>query len=253
MGMNIPDLIPYYFGFVIIFGLFKLEVLNHFNLNQLGTIVSITAIYILFGVGLASVKGFEYTSHLGDFVSPIIALIGAVLVYKTIIIQVDANKAQKEGLEKETEYRNAIDEINSITKSIDSIKEDIRNLSLVYRDNQQLITVTGISALKKFSILKNTGIDGTFESTIQTIASVMFDLVNVRGRILKLKKSRRRDELYLRTKTIYALGISKTIQDYIFILPKNSSDLFSYEWDIIYHANNAFKEQENQYELYPDL
>lgn len=247
--MKPDDLVPFFFGGVIVAGAIQFGVLKAAKNHMEKTIIIIIGSYLILGIGLVRFKGLGFAGQLGDFMNPVIALVSAMLIYRTIKVQIEANRTQKEGLEKETEYRNVNDEIISIETSIDGIKEDIRNLSINYRDNQEQITVTGISALEAFSSYKDKQIHGTFQSVIQTVASVLSDLVNIRRRIIQLNKSRIRDELFRRTASIYALGISMTIRDYISEPPKSSGEKYAYERDVIYRANETFQFQAIMFEF----
>ncbi|MFZ4400912.1 MAG: hypothetical protein ACOYO1_12825 [Bacteroidales bacterium] len=111
-----------------IFILIKFRFVNLFNLNNLG----------------------ELGDTIGGIAGPIINLLGAILVYKSFLIQIEANRIQLENIEQERSF-------NSLWELYKESKNDIYNFEYLYiRDNTQNVVLKGFHSFDRLIIeLKN--------------------------------------------------------------------------------------------------
>ena len=103
----------------------------------------------------------ETTSPIGDTIggitSPIVGLIGSVLVYYALKEQITANKIILNQLENQKKEEIERKKIQHISYQIDAIKSDIDNFSTVkiisnsmFSNQEQIVSVSGTDAIESF-------------------------------------------------------------------------------------------------------
>jgi hypothetical protein len=125
---------------------------NLFDLKTIGFTIGITLFIIVtvigfLKLGLVSRLGLNNTGELGDTIGgiagPLINLLGAILVYKSFIAQINANKIQLDNIESDRAF-------NSLWELYKESKIDLDNFEYLYIiDNSKSTVLKGLHSFER--------------------------------------------------------------------------------------------------------